>query len=342
MGFRFWRSKNVSARMGLHLSRSEAQTSFGSRGTKFTTGSNSKHPTLGIPGTVLFYSQQAGPRSRKKQPLDYQREGHLDPGFFRDLSLEDSESHFIRGAKALAEGAETLAFREFTQATDFPDGTFMSGVLALKAGDPERASQYLQKALENAGSLGWQFYKYDLDFTTTLPITDTITAFVKPNSVGVRMLLAECYEQVGRLDEALQMYRYLQHFDSDDAVILLAYVELLYETSFTNPKALTEIIQLTKNIPNDCLFHAGIRLYRARALRRNNLLMDAEEVLTSTLRKKKDRSPAIYRELLAERATLFEETGQIRKALQDYAKLEKMGLMTPELAARRQSLQTKS
>ncbi|MBC8478343.1 MAG: DUF4236 domain-containing protein [Candidatus Delongbacteria bacterium] len=320
MGFRFWRSENTEPGMTWNLSKQTHNLAFGARGSKISISHHGKRPTLGIPGTGLFYTTPVSDRNRKRQPVDIQEMTALDHSFFNDLTVPDVEQQFILAVQALAENRELEALTYFGGAADFPDAAFMCGAILLKQKQYADAVQYLEQALQTPVAIGLQFHQYDILATTSLPVTGEITVVVKVNEIGARALLVEAYQKNGQLQEALEQAHYLHSIDPSDAVLLLQYVELLYTTG-TGNDTWKRIIHLTSDLPNDCDMHAAIRLFLARAHRQLGDNQLALKTLVETLRKKKHRDGAILMELLYERGRLFEELNMMAKASGDYRRI---------------------
>ncbi len=320
MGFRFWRSENAEPGMSWNLSKQTEHLAFGARGSKISTGDHGKRPTLGIPGTGLFYTTPVSDRNRKRQPIDLQRMSSLDNSYFDGMTVPDVEQQFVLAVQALADGRELEALTYFGGAADFPDAAFMCGALLLKQHNYAEAVQYLEQALKTSAAIGLQFHQYDILATTSLPVTDEITVVVKVNEIGARALLVEAYQGNGQLQEALEQAHYLHTIDPTDAVLLLQYVELLYTTG-TGKETWQRIIHLASDLPNDHDIHAAIRLFLARAHLQKGDTQMGLKTLVETLRKKKHRNSAGLTELLYERGRLFEEMNLQAKATADYQRI---------------------
>jgi predicted Zn-dependent protease len=81
------------------------------------------------------------------------------------------------------------------------------------------------------------------------------------------------------------------------------------------------VVRLAEGIDNDSEIHAGLLLYKAKVLRKLGLLTAARDTLTKTLRRKKNRSDELLRALRYERAMVYEELGQAKRARTDLEKL---------------------
>ena len=71
---------------------------------------------------------------------------------------------------------------------------------------------------------------------------------------------------------------------------------------------------MTEGVENESEIHAALLLYKAKALRRLNLKEAARDVLTKALRRKKDRSDELLRALRYQRALVYQDLGQHKRA----------------------------
>jgi len=78
---------------------------------------------------------------------------------------------------------------------------------------------------------------------------------------------------------------------------------------------------MTEGVENDCEINAALLLYKGKALRRLGLNEAARDVLTKALRRKKDRSEELLRALRYERALVYEDLGQHKRARSELEKL---------------------
>ena len=82
-----------------------------------------------------------------------------------------------------------------------------------------------------------------------------------------------------------------------------------------------KIVRLAEGIENETPVHTALLLYNARALHGLELLDAARETLTGALRRRKARSEELLRALRYERALVYEELGQRRRARSELEKL---------------------
>jgi hypothetical protein len=86
-------------------------------------------------------------------------------------------------------------------------------------------------------------------------------------------------------------------------------------------EAYLEVVDLTEDVKNQSAAHAALLLYKAKALRGLSLPGAAQEVLTGALKKTKDRPADLLRALRYERALVYEEQREMKKARMELEKL---------------------
>ncbi|ROR32585.1 DUF4236 domain-containing protein [Inmirania thermothiophila] len=361
MSFRFWRRIRIAPGVTLNLSKSGGSLSFGPRGAKFTIGPRGKRATVGIPGTGLFYTTTLpSGRSSGRRSASYSApavptvrpEDRLTLGFFKRLITPDDEEALVDGCRELVLGNEDKALQHLEQATHLADGAYLAGFLALKQERLIEAANYLATAAEKYRRLGTYFSKYGISATMSLPITDEVSAHVGPDLRGVLLGLVEVYQRQERWEDAIACLERLLRLEPDDVVVKLSLAELLLdarpgdktnrqESRFGRAEGTPEgreprtasvnvcrkIVRLAEGIENETPVHTALLLYKARALRGLGLLIAARETLTGALRRRKGRSEELLRALRYERALVYENLGQRRRA---HSELEKLYAEDPD------------
>lgn len=160
----------------------------------------------------------------------------------------------------------------------------------------------------------------------SLPITDEVSAHVGPDVRGILLALVEIYQRQNRWKDALECLKRLGRLEPDDVVVKLSLAELLMEMRSDDPNVCRRVVRLAEGVENESEIHAALLLYKARALRKLRLREAAREVLTNTLRRKKDRSNDLLRALRYERALVYEDLGQHKRARSELEKLYAVAL----------------
>lgn len=346
MGFRFFKRVGLAKGVTLNLSKSGGSVSIGPQGAHLTLGPQGARVSLGIPGTGLYYTTNfslgklgkmfggsSGPETTPTQQTPAVEKSQTAPQtsaetenakatkeVLTQLSVPDDQKALADGCKALADGNEATAYPLLQQATHLADGAFLAGVVALRKGQFAEATQYLSLASRQEQELGRHLANYGLGATLSLPIAEGVTAHIEPSSRGVLLALAEAYQAQNKLPEAVACLERLQQ-DAGDVVVRLSLAELLLACGEGNKETLQKVVKLTEGVENESTVHAALLLYKAQALRGLGLLDGAADVLTSTLRRQKDRPEELLRALRYERALVYEGQGQAKKARTEFEKI---------------------
>ncbi len=330
MSFRFWRRIRIAPGVTLNLSKSGGSLSFGPRGAKFTVGPRGKRVTVGLPGTGLFYTatlpsgKSGGRRSvigSSPAVPTVRPEDRLTLGFFKRLITPGDEKALVDGCRELVLGNEDKALEHLKRAVHLADGAYLAGFLALKQGQLEVAAKYLARAAKTHRRLGRYFSKYGISATMSLAITDEVSAHVGPNLRGVLLGLVEVYQRQARWEDAIACLERLQRLEPGDVVVKLSLAELLLEVRPGDKNVCRKVVRLASGLENETPVHTALLLYKARALRGLGLADAARETLTAALRRKKGRTEQLLRALRYERALVYEDLGQRRRARSELEKL---------------------
>jgi len=144
---------------------------------------------------------------------------------------------------------------------------------------------------------------------------------VGPDLRGVLLGLVEVYQRQERWEDAIACLERLRRLEPDDVVVKLSLAELLLDASPADKNVCRKVVRLAEGTGNETPVHTALLLYKARALRGLGLLDAARETLTGTLRRKKGRSEELLRALRYERALVYEDLGQRRRARSELEKL---------------------
>lgn len=337
MAFRFFRRIKIAPGLSFNLSKSGASVSLGPRGTKLTLGGSSgKRATVGLPGTGLYYTTKLNKKSGSGQSgkvsspatEDDQEEdvrigsaARLNLGFFDELFTPGIEKSFVRGLQHLLKREEGEALKDFIKASALSDGAFMSGMLAMKMDDVEKAQEYLTKALGYGKEIGKYFKKYKTAMLLSMKISEETTVYVEPGTTALQLALVEVYQYKKEYDKAIGLLEKLMKKEAANPIVMLSYCELLFESGADNKKNLKKIVKLSSDIENESAVHAAVMLYKGKALMALELLTAARDTFTSAIRKKKDRSDELINSLRYERALCYEAMGQKSRARKEFEKL---------------------
>ena len=95
----------------------------------------------------------------------------------------------------------------------------------------------------------------------------------------------------------MQCLERLRRAEPEDVLVKLSLAELLSARAANDQPALRRILSLTQGVENETELHAGLMLYRGRALRGLGLLEAARDCLSAGLRRRKSRPDALLRAL---------------------------------------------
>lgn len=355
MGFRFFKRLNVLPGVQVNLSKSGGSVSVGPQGAKLTLGTSGARVTFGIPGSGLFYTTNfslrklgklfgqssepepsqdtAGspipaetpsaprPSSPQTRPPARPPQEKLTPEFFARLSPTDEQKELAIGCQALAAGDEDTALAHFQRAIHLADGAFLAGCLALKKGRLTEATQSLTTAFTQEQELGRYLSSQGIAATMSLDITEEVAAHVGPDQRGVLLALAEAYQAQGNLAAAVDCLQRLRQLAPHDVVVKLSLAELLMEEPRPSKATCQQVVQLMEDVENETALHTALLLYKAKALRGLGLSEAAQATLTNALKRKKDRSEELLRALRYERALVYDEQGEKKRARMELEKL---------------------
>jgi len=332
MGVRFWRRVKIAPGLTLNLSKTGGSLSFGPRGAKVTVGPRGRRATVGIPGTGLFYTQASSNRGPGRQSGQRRQTRHADVaavpvkdrltlGFFKRLVTPAGERAFVDGCRELAQGHYAASLPFFDSAAHLADGAFAAGFLHLKQERTDKAIPLLEQAVRDSRQLGRQFTQYGLELTLNLPVTEEVEAHVGPTLRGALLTLVEAYQLAEDWDHAHACVQRLRKLQPDDVVILLSLIELIWEANHGNEETCRHIVRLTRDVGSDCFVHTTVRLYKARALNALGMHTAARDLLTETLRRKKDRSANLMNALRYERSLAYHGLGHEKRATADMERI---------------------
>jgi len=147
-----------------------------------------------------------------------------------------------------------------------------------------------------------------------------VCAHAGPDLRGVLLGLVEVYQREARWEDAIACLERLKRLEPDDVVVKLSLAELLLTARPGDKNVCRKVVQLAEGIENETPVHSALLLYKAKVLRGLGLLDAARDTLTGALRRKKGRSEELLRALRYERALVYEDLGQRRRARSELEK----------------------
>lgn len=186
-----------------------------------------------------------------------------------------------------------------------------AGVLGVQAGKADEAIPHLEAVVSSDVTLPDALMtKYRAGGLIKLAVTERVEVEVELGSVAAALALVECYQEQGRIDEAIGVLQQLADAD-DDPAIILSLCDLYAETG-----AWDEIVEAAAGVKNDDDVTLEIRLLQARALGEQGMDDAALEVYKDAIRSKK-RDAELLKEARYERGKLLLGRGKNAQAMKD-------------------------
>src|SRR5687768_4917622 len=267
-GFQFRKSFQLLPGVRLNISKTGASLSLGPQGAHITTGRRGTYFNLDLPGSGAYYRRKLDTKSdsnKDGENNDSDTPENLDVGFWGRLTIPSDELALVEALKALAAGDEDRALENARNAVHLADGAFLAGFLLFKRGEFEAAVGAFKQALAAADQLGNYAGKYELDLDVELPVTEAINVHISPSREGVLLALAECHQNLGLTELAIENLQELQRQHPQDLVVRLSLAELLDQTYPDANSVQQEIVALAEDIHNESPVHAALMYYRASA-----------------------------------------------------------------------------
>ncbi len=335
MGFRFRKSISLGGGVRLNLSKRGFGFGAGPRGLRLSLNTHGKlYGSAGIPGSGLYFVKTAsllpgkgrsghrrgssGRQSRQTSalatapPVLPARPGVLAPRYEKD---------FYRAAHAYVEGREQEALELFEKSSSEDNkeralsDDFLAGVLACQLDKVDSAIPHLEKVVAHPESVPDELMKkYGVGGTIPIPVTPKVIIHADFDSLAAVLLLAESYQYVGRVEEAIGLLQQVVDLHRDIALVL-SLCELYYITS-----AWQDLIDLAAGTQNTDDVTLQILVYEARAMWEIGHKDAAIEVYKAALRARK-RDPRLLREARYCRGALYYELGKKALAKADFVKV---------------------
>lgn len=318
MGYRFFKRIKLAKGLYVNITPSGPSLSVGKTGSRITFGHHGYRTSLGIPGSGFYYTnyeryEKQCDASRKKiesNRISDQSQPKINPSVEEKLLLD--------GCYSLMNGDIVGAYSRLSQVLHFSDASFLIAFMNIQQNRIEDAEFYLKKSLENLDLLGLIVNKFGILPVMTLPITDEIIAQLVPSQASALLALVEIYQHQEKWQQAIDCLQELIQISPYDLFVRLSYVEILIQVWPDNKEANDNVLKLTQGYNNDSATHAALLLYRAYALKNLGLLSAALDLLSSTIRKTKERPQELILALRYERAVVFDLLNDKTRAKKEY------------------------
>jgi tetratricopeptide (TPR) repeat protein len=314
----------------LNLNKRSMGVTVGGRGAHYTVNTRGQRTTtVGIPGTGVSYSSRSSARrpakARSSSPRTARRSppaapARPSPPAHPGVFARHYERAFYLGATKLAAGDDKAALAAFRDADTSDDKhravspALFAGVLAFQLGDHASAVPYLERITNSAQSLPDRLMsKYAPSLHLGVQV-DRIALTIPMGSMAAAMLLAECYAETGRVQEAIGLAQKLhEHSATSNMLLFLCSMYLRSEDW-------DEIVHATAGVSNEDNITLMLRIWQAQAMEKQGLADAALEAYRDALRSKK-RDDQLLREARYHRAKLYMQVGKRAMAKRDLGRL---------------------
>jgi tetratricopeptide (TPR) repeat protein len=329
MGYlRARRSIKLGPGVKINLNKRSVGLTVGGRGAHYSVNTRGQRTkTVGLPGTGLSYIDRSSTRrsaSRASSRRTNTRASVADarpalparPG----ILARHYERAFYLGTTKLAAGQDKAALTAFRDADTSDDKhraispALFAGVLAFQLGDHAASVPYLERVTNSAQTLPDKLMsKYAPSLHMSIEV-NRISLPVPMGSLAAAMLLAECYCETGRVQEAIGLAQKLyEHAATAGMLLFLCSMYLRAEDW-------DEIVHATAGISNDDDLTLTLRLWQAEAMEKQDLPDAALEVYRDALKSKK-REEQLLKEARYNRAKLYLQVGKNAMAKRDLGRL---------------------
>jgi tetratricopeptide (TPR) repeat protein len=235
------------------------------------------------------------------------------PGLF----APKHEKEFYKGLQAYVKGNTEEARVLFARASANDESgrvvadDMLAGIVSATTGKLDEAIPYLEKVVSSDMELPDELItKYLAGGGIAVSVTERVKVAVEWSSLAAALTLVECYQALGRTDEAIGVLQQLADEEPDPALIL-SLCDLYAQTA-----AWDEIVDAAAGMANEDDVTLEIRLLQARALREQGMDEAALGVYKDALRSKK-RDPELLKEARYGRGKLLLDRGKPAQAMKD-------------------------
>jgi tetratricopeptide (TPR) repeat protein len=321
------RSIKLGPGVKLNLNKRSMGLTVGGRGAHYSVNTRgTRTRTIGIPGSGLSYVDRSGGRGRSRSnsrthrpPLEASTttpSAITHPGIF----ARHYDRAFYLGITKLATGDNAGALAAFQDADKSDDKhsalspALFAGVLSFQLDDHAGAIPYLERVTNSAQALPDKLMlKYAPDHYVGIQVGH-ISFPVHVGSAAAALLLAECYSETDRLQEAIGLAQKL--FEHEETQGMLVFLCALYALAHD----WDEIVHATAGIDNGDDIGLMLRLFQAQAMEAQDLPDAALEAYRDALKSKK-RDQELLKEARYNRANLYLALGKRAMAKRDLGRL---------------------
>ncbi len=340
MGYmRLRRSIKIAPGIRLNVTKTGIGLSAGVRGARYSVHSSGRTTrTIGIPGTGVSYMSVSGrghaTASRSAQPRQIARpappvvvSGAQAAPFLPKAGLFASaaEKRFREGLVAYLTGnkaAAAVAFEAALAADPQALSAHLLTAISLEDdADMPRAIAHLEALVTAHATFPDKYLAKFLppgrsSLEIGVKITELISARVPFDTTGATLLLAEAYQQSGRLEDAIGLIQQLHEANPTDPAIQLSLADLLFADGDYDG-----VVEVTAHAKNDNDLTVALIHMRAAALSALGHQTAAFDAFKEALAKTANRDEGLLATVRYDRALAYEQAGQKAKARADFEHL---------------------
>jgi tetratricopeptide (TPR) repeat protein len=331
MPMRFRRSVKLAPGLRLNVSKSGLGLSAGTRGARYSVHSSGRRTTsVGIPGTGLgFVSTSTGrTRSRGRTSVVRQPTPPMDPSKVLPrpgLLSGRVEKRYHAGVLAYLKGDHAAARSAMEEVVALEPRAMSAHLIAaicignLDPSDPAQIRHLETLVTSDAPMPDRLQQKYlpaqMVQLRLKGRITEHISAEVPFDPAGASLLLAEHYQDAGRLEEAIGLVQQLYEANPNDPAIRLSLADLLIAD-----QDYEGVVEIAIGVTNDSDIGAAVLHLRGGALFALGHHTAALDTLKEAL-SKPSRDAELMKVIRYDRALAYEAAGQRGRAKQDLERI---------------------
>jgi tetratricopeptide (TPR) repeat protein len=336
-GFRLRRSVRIAPGVRLSVTKTGFGLSAGVRGARYSVHSGGRRTrTLGIPGTGLSYISSSGGGGASRQSNARRSAASVAPAYASGAAaaamLPGAGLFASKAAKQYRDGLIAYLTGNRPRAADAFEASLaddpknisahlLAGLSVDASTELPRVVRHLEALVTSTESFPDRLLVKFLPPSTSqlgldVKITDLISARVPFDRGGATLLLAEAYQETGRLDEAIGLIQQLHEANPTDPAIRLSLADLLLADR--DYEGVIEAAQAVQNVDD---LTAEIIHLRAAALAALGHHTAAFDAYRDALAKTAKRDPHLLATVRYDRALAYEAAGQRAKARADLERL---------------------
>lgn len=292
MGLNFYKGINLGAGFRLNVTKSGLGLSGGVRGLRVGLGPRGGRFQATLPGTGIYYRKTAGWKTLKGGGITSGAQDSPMPATLESSGGDNVSAVTIGNpAKALIEAWKYFQANQFENSLKFldyilrqnnaeSDAHFTKGLFQYSCGNITPALESLKAANRRPKRLGHLYAESGLILNSKLQLTKEIAVDIQPDTTSVVILIAECLQDSGDSDSALQaLFGYLKH-NPDQSIAALSALEIACQSPRPDKYA-TEVSQLESPAADPAL-SCCFQTYKARFISMNENVNAAHALLVES------------------------------------------------------------